>query len=186
MVTDDKNGGFQTSPMFLLEKLNQIYVDGERTRKFESETKKLFPTNNLPYSNNLNRPMKNSILRGLFAASLILVSSNAFAQNAAAPATLVASAEILQQIELAQVSPLNFGTLAAGKIKTVNTQSEVTLDGGTPDGETAGVFSVTKAPGFSVTLTLSGLINLPKEVGSGEIITEYQADLVGENANTTE
>jgi len=39
MVIDDKNSGFQTSPMFLLEKLNQIYVDEQRTRKFESETK---------------------------------------------------------------------------------------------------------------------------------------------------
>jgi hypothetical protein len=39
MVADDKNSGFQNSPTFLLEKLNQIYVDGKRTRKFDAETK---------------------------------------------------------------------------------------------------------------------------------------------------
>jgi hypothetical protein len=132
--------------------------------------------------------MKNSILRGLFAASLLLVSSNAFAQNAAVPASLLASAEILTQIQLADVSPLKFGTLAAGKSKTVTTQSVATVDNGTIGGETAGVFSVTKAPGFSVTLTLSGLIDLPKVdangapiVGDGAfaIDTDYQADIVG-------
>jgi hypothetical protein len=39
MVADDKNSGFQTHPTFLLEKLNQIYVDDQRTRKFDPETK---------------------------------------------------------------------------------------------------------------------------------------------------
>jgi hypothetical protein len=40
MVADDKNSGFQNSPTFLLEKLNQIYADEQRTRKFDAETKK--------------------------------------------------------------------------------------------------------------------------------------------------
>jgi hypothetical protein len=135
------------------------------------QRQKLNQTNNLPYS---NQPMKNSTLRGLFAASLLLVTSNVFAQSAPVQGTTNANAEIIQLITVAQVADreLEFSRVASGVAKTIATDGTVSFGGsqGINSGdETSAAFVITKATEIPVLLTVSGLDNLVNASGDTEI-----------------
>jgi hypothetical protein len=113
-----------------------------------NQRQKLNPTNNnLPYSNNLNRTMKNSILRGLFAAALLLVSSSAFAQDGSTDdAQTTANANVLVAVEVEAPESLEFGNVTPNNIKAISTAGTVVAGIAGTNGldERAALFTVTK------------------------------------------
>jgi hypothetical protein len=123
----------------------------------------------------LKQPMKNSSLKGLLAAALLLVSSNVFAQSTPVTATTSANAEIIQLITVAQVEgrQLEFSRVASGVAKTIATDGSVSFGGaqGINSGdESSAAFVITKATEIPVLLTVSGLGNLVDP--AGETTTE--------------
>ena len=98
--------------------------------------------------------MKNSSLKGLLAAALLLVSSNVFAQNEPVVSeAATSSAVVLQNIEITKDENLNFGTLAAGNTKTVSTIGVVSGAFATGD-EKAALFTLTKGSNVPFTMTV--------------------------------
>jgi spore coat protein U-like protein len=150
MVADDKNSGFPNSPTFLLEKLNQIYADDKRTRKFDAETK---TQTNKQQPASLNQPMKNTTLRGLFAAALVLVSSSAFAQSTA-NASASASARVIEPVTVTKADTLNFGNVAPSITKVIGVDGTV-LVGTVSGGEMSAKFDITKGQNVPLFLGLS-------------------------------
>jgi hypothetical protein len=124
--------------------------------------------------------MKNSSLKGLLAAALLLVSSNVFAQSAPVTENADASAIIVQPITIQNTGDLVFSTVAAGVSKTVNTLGQPSFGGnGIATGdESAASFELNKAAEIPVLLTVSGLDSLSGTEGAaGEILaTTYVVD----------
>jgi hypothetical protein len=173
MIADDKNSGFQNSPTFLLEKLNQIYADGKRTRKFDAETKTQ-PNKQQPAS--LKQPMKNTTLRGLFAAAFVLVSGSAFAQGFnTSNASITANAKVLQPVIVTAVQSLEFGNVTPNNVKAINTQGgvQVGIAGADETGERQGIFNITKGTASEVLLSfqLPSVLNGDEAGNTGATMT---------------
>jgi len=97
--------------------------------------------------------MKNTTLRGLFAAALVLVSSSAFAQSSA-NASASASARVIEPVTVTKADTLNFGNVAPNITKVIGVDGGVLV--GTVSGdEMSAKFDITKGQNVPLFLGLS-------------------------------
>lgn len=128
--------------------------------------------------------MKNTTLRGLFAASLILVSSSAFAQSTA-NASASASALVIEPVTVTKADSLNFGNVAPNIIKVIGVDGGV-VTGTVSGGESSAKFDITKGQNVPLSLGLS----LPTELASGNnnlpiSFTDESTTVLGDLGNFT-
>jgi hypothetical protein len=105
--------------------------------------------------------MKNTTLRGLFAASLLLVSSSAFAQQGSND-VIAAKATVVQPVAVEGTKDLVFGNVTPGNVKTVSFIGVPSLATG---GEGAGEFAITKGGNTEVLVNF----DLPTQLITGTI-----------------
>jgi spore coat protein U-like protein len=105
--------------------------------------------------------MKNSSLKGLLAAALLLVSSSAFAQSTA-NASASASARVIEPVTVTKADTLNFGNVAPSITKVIGVDGGV-LVGTVSGGESSAKFDITK--GQNVPLFLG--LTLPTALTAG-------------------
>jgi hypothetical protein len=105
--------------------------------------------------------MKNTTLRGLFAAALVLVSGSAFAQQGSNDA-ISAKATVVQPVAVEGTKDLIFGNVTPGNVKTISSIGVPSLATG---GEQAGEFAITKGSNTEVIVAFT----LPTVLSFGQL-----------------
>ena len=119
--------------------------------------------------------MKNTTLRGLFAASLLLVSSSAFAQDGSTSnASISANAKVLQPVIVTAVQSLEFGNVTPNNVKAISVTGDVVVGiaGADNEAERQGIFNITKGTGSEVLLSfaLPSVLNGDEAGNTGETL----------------
>lgn len=116
--------------------------------------------------------MKNSILRGVFAASILLVTGSvAFGQAQGDNGTITASADVVQPVVVDGTKNLIFGNVTPGNDKSVSYTGVSSQPTG---GEQAGEFTITKGSNTeaSVAFTLPTVL----DSGDNELAISFATD----------